>query len=138
MMGVFAAVDGNQSAQTTALLNKIEIWAEKITTKQLTRTETWLSLHFGIAKSLRYPLTATMLSKQDCSHLQKPLLKAAFKALGFPPTFPHTITFVPVEIMGLGIPNLWNDQGIDHLMALLKHGDSPTNNRNPNVTGCLM
>jgi hypothetical protein len=40
-LGVFAAVDGNQRAQTTALLEKIDIWAEKIVTKQLTRTETW-------------------------------------------------------------------------------------------------
>jgi hypothetical protein len=136
-LGVFAAVDGNQTAQKAALATKVHVWAKKITTKQLTRTETWLSLRLGIAKSLRYPLTATMLSKSDCHELQRPLLKAAFKSLGFPPTFPHAIAFAPTERMGLGFPHFWNDQAIDHLMALLKHGDSLPDQHNPNVTGCL-
>jgi hypothetical protein len=35
-LGVFAAVDGNQIAQTVALADKVHIWAEKIMTKQLT------------------------------------------------------------------------------------------------------
>jgi hypothetical protein len=118
-------------------MEKIDIWAEKIITEQLTRTEAWLSLRLGIAKSLRYPLTATRLSKTDCYVFQRPLLTAAFKSLGFPPTFPHTLAFAPPAIMGLGIPNLWNDQGIDHLMALLKHGNSLPAKQNPNVTGCL-
>jgi hypothetical protein len=137
-LGVFAAVNGNQKAQKQALANKVQIWAKKITTEQLlTRIETWLSLHLGIAKSLRYPLTATCLSKQDCHKLQKPLLKAAFKSLGFPSTFPHTIAFAPTEIMGLGFPNFWNAQATDHLMALMKHSDSLQDDTNPNVTGCL-
>jgi hypothetical protein len=78
-----------------------------------------------------------MLSKSDCHELQRPLLTAAFKSLGFPPTFPHAIAFAPTELMGLGFPNFWNDQAIDHLMALLKHGDSLPDAKSPNVTGCL-
>jgi hypothetical protein len=61
------------------------------------------------------------------------LLKAALKALDFPPTFLHTVVFAPPSILGLGVPNMWNDQGIDHITAILKHGDSP----NRNITGCL-
>jgi hypothetical protein len=55
------------------------------------------------------------------------------KALGFLPKFPHKVVYAPPTILGLSIPNLWNDQGIDHLTALLKHGDS----LQANITGCL-
>jgi hypothetical protein len=132
-LGIFAGVDGNQDAQVAKLDTQILAWSDKINTKQLTKTEIWMSLRLGIAKSLRYPLTATTLSKTDCYGLQKPLLKAALNALGFPPTFPHTVVFAPPSILGLGVPNMWNDQGIDHITAILKHGDSP----HRNITGCL-
>jgi hypothetical protein len=132
-LGIFASVDGNQKAQVAKLHEKILGWADKISTKQLSKTEIWLSLRLGIAKSLRYPLTATTLSKNECYDLQKPLLKAALKALGFPATFPRNIVFAPPSILGLGVPNMWNDQGIDHITAILKHGDS----LHSNITGCL-
>jgi hypothetical protein len=132
-LGVFAGIDGNQTAQIAKLDDKIAQWADKIATKQLSRTEIWLSLRLGIAKSLRYPLTATTLSPTECHKIQQPLLQSALKALGFPPKFPHKVVYAPPSILGLGVPNLWNDQGIDHLTALLKHGDS----LQTNITGCL-
>jgi hypothetical protein len=111
----------------------IERWIDKICTKHLTKTEAWLSLRMGVAKALRYPVTVTCLSKTDCKTLDKKLLAAALPALGFPPIYPHKIAQAPPEALGLGIPSVWNDQGIDHVTAMLRHGDS-----NPkNITGCL-
>jgi hypothetical protein len=111
----------------------IERWIDKICTKQLTKTEAWLSLRMGVAKALRYPLTATCLSKKDCKILDKKLLAATLPALGFPPKYPHKIAQAPPEALGLVIPSIWNDQSIDHVTAMLRHVDS-----NPkNITGCL-
>jgi hypothetical protein len=67
------------------------------------------------------------------THRQK-LLKAALPALGFPSSFPQAIAQAPPQVLGLGIPALWNQQGIDHVAALLRHGDSPASN----VTSCLL
>ena len=64
-LGIFAGVDGNQDAQVAKLYEKILGWADKIDTKQLTKTEIWLSLQLGIAKSLRYPLMAMTLAKNE-------------------------------------------------------------------------
>jgi hypothetical protein len=87
----------------------------------------------GVAKSLRYLLSATCLSKKDCETVDKKLLAAALPALGFPPKYRHKIAQAPPEALGLGIPSIWNDQGINHVTAMLRHGDS-----NPkNITGCL-
>jgi hypothetical protein len=127
-------MDGNQQQHVLALLAKVIAWADKIRTKHLTKTEAWLSLHMGISKALQYPLAATSLSKQQCKLIDKKLLKAALPALGFPSSFPQVIAQAPPEVLGLGISALWNQQGIDHVAALLRHGDSPASN----VTGCLL
>jgi hypothetical protein len=78
--------------------------------------------------------TATCFSKKDCKTLDKKLLAVAIPALGSPPKYPHKIAQAPPEALGLrGISFIWNDQGIDHVTAMLRHGDS-----NPkNITGCL-
>jgi hypothetical protein len=111
------------------------VWADKIRTKHLTKTEAWLSLRMGISKALQYPLAATSLSKTQCKLIDKKLLKAALPALGFPSSFPQVIAQAPPEVLSLlGIPALWNQQGSEHVAALLRHGDSPANN----VTGCLL
>jgi hypothetical protein len=74
-----------------------------------------------------------MPHKKDCDTLDKKLLVAALPALGFPPKYPHKIAQAPTEALGLGISSIWNDQGIDHVTAVLRHGDS----NQKNITGCL-
>jgi hypothetical protein len=99
-LGLWIAADGNQITQMQVLLLLlVERWIDKICTKQLTKTEAWLSLRMGVAKSLRYPLTATCLSKKDCETLDKKLLAAALPALGFPPKYPHKIAQAPPEAL---------------------------------------
>jgi hypothetical protein len=44
------------------------------------------------------------------------------------------IARAPPEVLGLGIPSIWHDQGIEHVAALLHHGDSQP----LNTTGCLL
>jgi hypothetical protein len=133
-LGLWIAMDGNQISQADVIQKKIDSWADKIRTKQLTKTEAWISLRVGISKAIRYPLIATGLSKAQCKTLDKSLLQAALPALGFPKTFPHKIAQAPTTALGLGIPSLWNAQGIDHITAMLKHGDTPATN----ITGCLL
>jgi hypothetical protein len=62
------------------------------------------------------------------------LTRAALPALGFPASSPHAIAQAPPEVLGLGIPAIWTFQGIDHIAAILRHGDSSANN----VTGCIL
>jgi hypothetical protein len=133
-LGLWIAMNGNQKRQVLALIEKVLEWADKIRTKELTRTEAWLSLRMGIAKALQYPLTATNMSKTECKLIDKKLLHAALPALGFPSSYPQVIAQAPPEVLGLGIPSLWNEQDLEHVAAMLRHGDSPEHN----VTGCLM
>jgi hypothetical protein len=43
-LGLWIAMDGNQKQQVLALLKQILEWADRVRTKQLSKTEAWLSL----------------------------------------------------------------------------------------------
>jgi hypothetical protein len=51
-LGLWIAMDGNQTSQVPAIQKKIDNWADKIRTKQLTRTEAWISLRVGVSKAI--------------------------------------------------------------------------------------
>ena len=125
-LGIWIAADGNHKKQVEILQQKVQIWAGKIRTKQLSRSDAWKSLRMGISKSLRYPLAACALTKSECNAVERPLRKAALPALGFPPTFPLHLVHAPPSSLGLGIPSLWNEQGIDHINTLLRFGSKST------------
>ena len=55
-LGTFIAVDGNQTLVLRSLTEKVNEWADKIRTKQLTATEGWLSCRTGISTSIKYQL----------------------------------------------------------------------------------
>jgi hypothetical protein len=124
----------NQQKQAEALTAKLLVWVDRIRTKHLRKTEAWPSLRMGITKALQYPLTATSHSKVHCKSIDVILTRAALPALCFPASFPHAIAQAPPEVIGLGIPSIWTLQGIDHIAAILRHGDSSANN----VTDCIL
>jgi hypothetical protein len=55
----------NQLKQADALTSKVLAWVDRIRTKQLTKTEAWLSLRMGITKALQYPLAAMQKHQRD-------------------------------------------------------------------------
>jgi hypothetical protein len=51
-LGVFIAMDGNQQAQTHALLDSANLWADRVRTGKFSHAEAWYSLQFCIMKPL--------------------------------------------------------------------------------------
>lgn len=119
-LGIPLSMDGNQIAIAQSLRAKINKWASKISTRQLTRQETLISLHTGISKSLDYPLVATRLTKKQCNDPMRPLRQAALPILGIPSTFPTVLVHSPREFLGLGFPNLWFEQGLAQVNCVLQ------------------
>jgi hypothetical protein len=63
-LGIWIAMDGNQHAQTQALIASAYLWADCVRTGKLSLVEAWYSLQYCIMKSLEYPLMATSMSKK--------------------------------------------------------------------------
>jgi exonuclease III len=133
-LGLWIAPNANQQAQVRALQLKIMRWSDQIRTRQLSMTLSWLFLTSGMSLSLRYPLAATNLSKQDCQKIMKPFLDIALPALGLPRSMPHAVLFAPPEYMGYGLINLWLQQAIDQIQVCLDFGHRTDNN----ITGHLL
>ena len=125
-LGVFIAMDGNQTAQTQALWEKATIWADKVRTGKFSQAEAWFSLQYCVMKSLEYPLTATSLSKAQCEKIMKPIRAAALSALGMNRHLSKTVVHGPQRYQGVGIPELWTVQGILKLWLAIHHGDAKT------------
>lgn len=120
-LGIAVAANGNQTGIYDALADKITRWASKISSRQLTLRETVISLTSGISKSIEYPLVATRLNKTQCNTLMGNLRQAVLPALYIPKTFPLALVHSPKKILGLGLPNLWFEQGQQQVECLLHH-----------------
>ena len=81
-LGVFIAMNGNHDTQTAELLKSAHRWASRVRSSRFSHTEAWFSLNYCIMKTLKYPLMATSLSRDQCDSIMKPILDAALPALG--------------------------------------------------------
>ena len=120
-LGLWIAPNANQSAQVRALQEKILKWSDKIRTRQLSISLSWLFTS-GLTMALRYPLAATNLSKKDCHCIMQPFLDIALPALGLPRRMPHAVIFAPTEFMGYGLADIWFQQAVDQIQVCLDYG----------------
>ena len=131
-LGLWIALDGNQTAQFTALVNKAQTWAERIRAGRLNFAECWISLQTGIMKSLEYPLMATSLSRSQCKAIMKPLVQAALPGIHIAKNLPLVVRHGSIDSQGLHVPDIWVLQGIHKIWAYIRHGNQST------ITGSLI
>jgi hypothetical protein len=120
-LGVRLAPDGNNRAEHEHLRSISEQWADYICTGFLPRPLVWTALMTTIFPKLRYPLPATTFSRKECKSILSPLLQAALPAAGICRNFPRVLVHAPVKFQGLGVPDLYTEQGIAHLFQCLQH-----------------
>lgn len=125
-LGTFIAMDGNQRMVLQSLTHKVNQWADKIQTRQLTATEGWLSLRSGISTSIQHQLSTSRLTKKECRQITKKLKTSALKACGIPTTYPDALVYAPKEYLGLGLPDLWHIQAFLFIKQCLWYGSLPS------------
>ena len=119
ILGVFIAPDGNTSAERGYLRGHSERLAELTRTGLLPRRLAWQSFQTTILRSLSYPLAATTLSEEDCRFIMAPAKSAALSCSGVVKTCVRDLAHGPVEAFGIGVPNLYNQQGLEPILRLV-------------------
>ena len=66
-------------------------------------------------------MMATYLSKEQCKTIMCPFLKAGLSSSGVSSKMPRAVVWGPLHYQGIGIHHLWTTQGIEHLLAMLRH-----------------
>ena len=77
-------------------------------------------------KTVEYPMMATYLSKDQCETIMRPFLNAGLSASSICSKMPRPVIWGPLRYQGLGIHHLWMTQGVEHLLAMLRHASRQT------------
>ena len=121
MLGVNLAADGNNRSQVERMMKAATVWQEAIRTGKLHRSDAWTGLRTTIMKTLEYPLAATTLSQQECNKIMAKVLSASLPAGGVWRHMPRSVVHGPVNMTGLGIPDLYVLQGAQHVRNWVSH-----------------
>jgi len=108
-----------QQNPTPVLLTKTQSWLDNACTGHLNRVAAWLNLTSTILWQLHYVLPSTTFTQMQCDSIMAPCFRGGVLAAGYMRSFPWAILQAPYKYFGLGITNLYHEQGIQHLLALL-------------------
>jgi hypothetical protein len=123
-LGVRLAPDGNMDVQYQWMLQTARAWADKIRVGHLPRHLTWLAWKTTIQKTLEYPLSTTTLTRNQCDKLSSVLAGVALPRIGVMRSFPRALLHAPTKLAGLNIPNFYIEQGVAHILRLIRYSKS--------------
>jgi len=100
---------------------------------RLTHEAAAFSLCNVILKQLTYPLVTMMLTEKECTAIVQPILVAGLPAMGIVRMMAQAVVHGPLCYHGLDIPNLYTEQLLACLQALLQYSPQAED-----VTGSLI
>ena len=75
-----------------------------------------------ILRQVHYVLPATTLTQTQCDQVMAPCFRQGLLVAGIMSSFPRAILQAPHDYYGLGITNLYLEQGIQHILSILRYG----------------
>ena len=119
-LGVWQAMDGNNSAEIRVLRKKTEAFAESMRTGFLSKADAWYALNSSFLKTLEYPMVATTISQKSWEYIMSPILKVALPRSGIARNFPRAVLYGPKSLQGFGIIHPWYHQELLHLITCVQ------------------
>jgi hypothetical protein len=125
-LGMLISGDCSWKAEEARLLRASVLWKSHVQAGHLSSSDAWYALNHTIMKAVECRMMATYLSKVQCEKIMRPFLNAGLSASGVVCSMPRAIVWGPTRYQGLGICHLWTTQGVEHLLAILRHATRPT------------
>jgi hypothetical protein len=125
-LGIMIAGDCCWDQETVRLLQASIDWRANLRAGHLSTTDAWYALTHTINRTVEYPMMATYLSKAQCEKVMRPFLNAGLSASGVVRSMPRAVVWGPLRYQGLGIRHLYTTQGVEHLLAILRHATRDT------------
>ena len=92
----------------------------------LLQKDAWVALRATAWPSIKYPLPATVFTRDEGHSLMVPLTKHLLPKLGVNQHMPCAYRYAPASMQGLGIPHPYIEQGIEHIKHLTTHNKADT------------
>ena len=129
-LGMFLAPDGNMDSQFKALKKKVDKWTASIRTGIIPTVDAFRSISSTIMKTLEYTTCATTFSRKECAKLVKPIHDAALPKSHICRTIPNAIRYGSKDALGLGLDDLYVNQGVEKVIFYLEQINSTSMSRN--------
>jgi hypothetical protein len=113
---------GTMAKEKAYLRKCAETWADHIRIGKLPRRLTWQALLSTIMRTLSYPLPITTFTRKECDTIMAPVLRVALSHSGVCNSIPRAIVYAPLKYQGLGVPDIFIEQGLTKLLRLIKFG----------------
>ena len=120
-LGVYLAPDGSNTQQLQSMSEKVQKWCNNIKTGHLPAREAWQCISTTIMKTLQYPLPALTLTKKECRKLTSPIHEIGLPQSRICRKFPKDLVYGSTDTLGLGLDDLYVDQGTSKVEILLEH-----------------
>lgn len=121
-LGIWIACNGSNKKQQKEMKSKARKWGLQIASSHLSPRDTFTALRTTIMAGLKYSLITTKLTRPQCSDIVSPLYTKVLPKMGLCSRTRRLLLQIPRCFNGLGQPDLWIIQGIDHIKALMDHG----------------
>jgi hypothetical protein len=124
-LGMHKTTSGDQSEQIRILWEKSENYGKGIIVSSVTQFEAWTGYFTIWHPSCNYPLAATFLKRKDREKIQSFATCATLMKCGINRHFPHAVVFGSPKCGGLRWRHMWHEQGIQHVLIIIKHLRTP-------------
>jgi len=84
----------------------------------------WLNITTTLIQQIYYVLPATTLTPAQCKRIMKPCLSNRPAVAGYTQSFLQAIIHGPYKYYGLNLTDMYMEQGIQHILAVLQFGHS--------------
>jgi Reverse transcriptase (RNA-dependent DNA polymerase) len=121
-LGVRLAPDGSNNEELRYLLKQAHLWASTIASGHLGRKLSLQSFMTTLRPKIRYPLAATTFTREEASEIDKVLIPTALSQSGINRNFPRDLVFGSKEMGGLGLTEVYTEQGIEGIVRLAQYG----------------
>jgi hypothetical protein len=124
-LGIHKTISGDQTEQIQVLTEKSNNFGKGILASATSPFEAWTGYFTIWYPSCNYPLAATFLPRAVCSKIQSFAVCATLTKCKFNRHFPRAVVFGSPRYGGMGWRDTWYEQGIQHVLIIIKHLRTP-------------
>jgi hypothetical protein len=120
-LGVYLAPTGTMSMAEENLRKKATTFAIRTRSGRLPPGDAEVACRLLYRPSMGYMLPATTMTERTLRSIQHPPIAAFTAAMGYNRNMPASVLHGPRRLGGLGLPDLYIEQGTEHVLFLLRH-----------------
>ena len=80
-----------------------------------------LGYHMMVCPKIEFPLTVSQFTQKECDKISAPFLRACLSKMNYNCNMPREVVYGPPSLFGIGMHDLYVEQGIKQVTALVGH-----------------